>query len=70
MLFPIITGERCFEIEIDDDVLVEPALECFGVTITLPEAERENIMLTDGSDTRCIQDDDSQYMFVSLLYYL
>ena len=43
-----------------DDNIVEDAVECFGVTVALPEAERDNIILSGGSVECCIQDDDSE----------
>ena len=55
-----VAGELCFNVNITDDDIVEDAIECFAVTITLPEAERGNIILSGGSVECCIQDDDSE----------
>ena len=53
-------GQLCFDISITDDMIVEEPSECFGVSISLPEDERDNIMLDHGSAICCIQDDDSE----------
>ena len=55
-----VTGERCFDIELLPDDIVEEALECFTVELSLPEADRQSIILSGGTQICCIQDDDSE----------
>ncbi|XP_064387674.1 uncharacterized protein LOC135335909 isoform X6 [Halichondria panicea] len=53
-----VTGERCFDIELLPDDIVEEDLECFTVELLLPEADRQSIILSGGTQICCIQDDD------------
>ena len=53
-------GELCFDISIEPDILVEEPSECFGVSISLPEDEQDNIILDNGFAICCILDDDSE----------
>ncbi len=55
-----VTGERCFDIELLPDDIVEEGLECFTVELSLPEADRQSIILSGGTQICCIQDDDSE----------
>ena len=55
-----VTGERCFDIELLPDDIVEEAMECFTVELSLPEADRQSILLSGGTQICCIQDDDCE----------